>query len=354
VSEKECKIFRGLAPERLNDILTGIRKVKIALIGDICLDVYWKADMTKSELSRETPHFPLPVVEEWMSPGGGGNAAANIAALNPSRVNLLGVVGMDWRGDALLKEITKRNIETDGIIKSDKRVTNAYCKPLRRGISNVEYEDPRIDFDNFEPLAKEEEAKLIMSLENIAPNIDVLCVSDQMKYGCITPFIRKKIIDLAGQGLKVIVDSRDRIGLYTGVILKPNEVEGYRAVNNTGDPRMATFEELAAAARILAVQNKSSVCMTLGPKGCVLIEGGMAVYVPSNEVSPPIDTCGAGDAFLAAFSCASAAGAEACEAAVIANMAADVTIKKIGTTGTVSTEEIKIRHCEILRMEANV
>ena len=32
--------------------------------GDGCLDVYWHADMTRSELSRETPHHNLPVVQE--------------------------------------------------------------------------------------------------------------------------------------------------------------------------------------------------------------------------------------------------------------------------------------------------
>lgn len=353
MSGNRYNVFEGLASGRLEDILTGITRVKIALIGDICLDVHWRADMTKSELSRETPHFPLPIVEEWMNPGGGGNAAANIAALKPSKVSLLGVVGMDWRGDVLLKEIAKRDIEMDGIIRSSKRVTNGYCKPLRRGISNLEYEDPRIDFDNFEPLSTEEEAKLAQSLERIAQNVDILCVTDQMQYGCITPKIRKKIIDLAGQGLKVIVDSRDRIGLYTGVILKPNEVEGFRAVNNTGDPRKAALEEQVEAAVTLAVRNKSDVCMTLGPKGCICVDKSRTVYIPSHDVTSPIDTCGAGDTFLAAFSCARAAGVKASEAAAFANIAADVTIKKIGTTGTADAEEIKIRHGEILRMVGN-
>ena|GEM_PF-4288646 len=34
-----------------------------------------------AELSRETPHFAMPVVEERVSLGGGGNVAANMAAL---------------------------------------------------------------------------------------------------------------------------------------------------------------------------------------------------------------------------------------------------------------------------------
>ena len=61
--------------------LKKLGKGRIAVIGDFCLDVYWHADMTKSELSRETPHFPLPIVQERLSPGGAGNVVMNLLAL---------------------------------------------------------------------------------------------------------------------------------------------------------------------------------------------------------------------------------------------------------------------------------
>jgi len=344
-------IFNGTDRKKLEEILKGISKIKAALIGDISLDVYWRADMTKSELSRETPHFPLPVVEEWMSPGAGGNAAANIAALKPAETYVLSVAGNDWRGRALVQEFINRGIDTDGIIISDRIVTNAYCKPLRKGISNLEYEDPRIDFANYGMLPPEEEERLLAGLEQVAAKIDVLCVSDQFAYGCVTQRVREKIMELGRQGLTVVVDSRDRIALYRGVILKPNEVEGCRAVYNDSAPGKASFEEQINAAGILADRNSSRVCMTLGSKGCVYIHGKDAAYIPSYEVKPPIDTCGAGDTFLAAFSCAMAAGAAGFEAASFANMAADVTIKKLGMTGTASPGEIRARHGEISRSE---
>ncbi len=49
--------------------------LRVAVLGDFCLDMYWHADMRRSVLSRETPHFPLPVVKERFSPGGAGNVA---------------------------------------------------------------------------------------------------------------------------------------------------------------------------------------------------------------------------------------------------------------------------------------
>lgn len=66
---------------------------RIGVIGDFCLDVYWHADMTKSELSRETPHFPLPIVQERLSPGGAGNVVMNLLALKPKAVHAVGVFG---------------------------------------------------------------------------------------------------------------------------------------------------------------------------------------------------------------------------------------------------------------------
>jgi len=344
------EVFNGISMERLNDILDKVKKIRIALIGDLCLDVYWKADMTRSELSRETPHFPLPVVEERMSPGAGGNAAANIAALMPGSVRILGVTGQDWRGEILIRRLRESGIDADGIVISDKAVTNAYCKPVRTGISHVEYEDPRIDFCNYENLHRQDEEKLINQLENCINKTDILCVSDQLVYGCITQAVREKIITYAKQGLKVVVDSRDRIGCYSDVVLKPNEVEGMRALNMERAPSKPSFDDYVDAAQALASRHKSIVCMTLGPKGCLYTDSVETIHIPSWEVTPPIDICGAGDTFLSAFSCAYAAGVEPWEAASFANMAADVTIRKLGITGTASPDEIRDRHRQIFQV----
>ena len=341
------EIFYGISTEKLEALIRKIKSVRIAFIGDICLDVYWKADMTKSELSRETPHYPLPVVEERMYPGAGGNAAANAAALEPERVKLLGVVGKDWRGDVLVQKLGELHIDTDGIVASSNAVTNAYCKPIRKGISNIEYEDPRIDFGNQKDLSLQDETELIHRLDACIGNIDILCVSDQLPHGCITERVREKIIAFAKQGLTVVVDSRDRIGLYKGVILKPNEVEGMRAVRKGVCPDKVPLDEYACAAQTLAKQTGSRVCMTLGPDGCMYADLNKQIHIPSYEVAPPIDICGAGDTFMAAFSCALAAGVEPWEAASFANTAADVTIKKVGITGTARCDEIASRHLEI-------
>lgn len=47
-----------LSKEQVKKICAGIKNTRIGIIGDFCVDIYWHADMRKSELSRETPHYP--------------------------------------------------------------------------------------------------------------------------------------------------------------------------------------------------------------------------------------------------------------------------------------------------------
>ena len=311
-------------------------KGRIAVIGDFCLDVYWHADMTRSELSRETPHFPLPIVQERLSPGGAGNVVMNVLALEPKSVAAIGVFGDDWRGVALKGLLKKAGADISGVVTDPSRVTNTYVKPLRKGFAdNVVYEDPRLDFTNYDPLGKATERKLIAALDRIAKKIDVLCVCDQMPCGCITAAVREKIVALGKKGLTVVVDSRDRIGLYTDVIVKPNEIESARAFK--GEIPETAFAKLAAA---LEKRTSRPAIVTAGDKGCFVSERGKVRHVPAVKVTGEIDFCGAGDTFLSGLAVSTAAGFALADAARIACACSSVTIKKLKTTGTASRAEL--------------
>ena len=299
--------------------------------------MYWMADMRLSELSRETPHYPLPVVEERYAPGGAGNAACNIAALNPGVLKVIGLMGEDWRGDLLLKALKAHGIDGDTIARDASVTTNAYIKPLRRGISDVIYEDPRLDFENRAPISAAAEQKMLDALNAAAAELDVICVSDQMMYGCITPAVRARLSELGRAGKTIIVDSRYRAADYENVTVKPNEVEAVRAFAD-GVPR--GLEGLSELAGQISLHNDRLTLMTLGEHGCFIAEKGSVVRVPACSVEPPIDFCGAGDTFLAGFGTMLAGGASPVEAAQIANLCSAVTIKKLGTTGTASCGEI--------------
>ncbi|NLG25893.1 MAG: sugar kinase [Clostridiales bacterium] len=332
------RTFEGLTGARLREILQKIAGLRVALLGDVCLDAYWVADMTRSELSRETPHFPLPIVRERFSPGAGGNAAANLAALGPQSVAVFGEIGDDWRGDCLVRAFRGLGIAPEGLKKSPGRFTQAYVKPMKVGYAGDEVEDARLDFQNFAQPPADTEEFLIEGLAAAAQSLDALCVSDQFAFGCLTPRVRALVCDLADQGLTVVVDSRDRIAEYRRAWLKPNDLECSRAAG-IADPIEAAHE--------LSRRNGSGVCVTLGPGGCAcLAPGGEPILVPAPPARPPLDTVGAGDCFLSAFACGLAAGCQPAEAAALANLASGVVVQKLGVTGTASPDEILAKHKE--------
>jgi len=335
-----------LSESRLLEILPRIGNVRIGIIGDGALDVYWEADMTKSELSRETPHFPLPVVRERFSGGGGANVAANLSALNPASVTVITMIGKDWRGDLFIKTLKDNKVNTDYIVISEERITPAYCKPIRRGISGIEYEDPRIDFQNYSALTPAEEEEIISNLEKMCREVDIIAVADQLLFGTITENVREKLQEISKKGIPVVVDSRDRVGLFSGVIVKPNETEACRVIAPMINPMNINEEIICKAAREIHTRNNHPAIITLGPRGALWIENGIITNIPTVPEEPPIDICGAGDTFISALVCALAAGASGTEAISIANLASGVTVKKIGITGTATRKEIidKYKH----------
>ena len=142
-----------MSPERLEALLARLERVRAVAIGDVCLDVYWIADMRRATLSRETPHYNLPVVEERYSLGGAGNVMNNMRALG-ANVLPVTLLGRDWRGGIVRECMAACALPTDALVTAEERVTPAYVKPYRCGHGDVRYEDPRIDFENAEPPAR--------------------------------------------------------------------------------------------------------------------------------------------------------------------------------------------------------
>jgi rfaE bifunctional protein kinase chain/domain len=328
------KILTG---KRIRTILAAMDNISFGIIGDGCVDIYWKADMSLSELSLETPHFPLPVVEERFSLGAGSNVAANAVDLGAGEVSMITVIGNDWRGELFLKLTGDKGIHTNDVVKSESRITPAYGKPLRVN-GDVVYEDPRLDFENRKELTREEEDRVVSALKQAAARYDVLAVCDQFSYSVVTPKVRDFLAVIQKNGTPVVVDSRKRLEFFSGVIIKPNEGEAARALGKNGAYGTENRKELI---RELFKQTGTPLLMTLGAAGVYWYNGNEITHIPGVAVkNSPIDIVGAGDTFLSVFCCSLAAGAQPTEAAALGNIAASVTIKKIGITGTATPEEI--------------
>ena len=92
----------------------------IIMLGDLVADESVYGEIVR--VSREAPVLILKERERNVAPGGGGNAANNLAALG-ARVTPIGVVGDDESGDALIDYFRERQISTRHIVRSPNYLT---------------------------------------------------------------------------------------------------------------------------------------------------------------------------------------------------------------------------------------
>lgn len=338
--------MKHLSKERLKEVLNRFTDRKIGVVGDLGLDAYWYADMTRSFLSRETPRFPRPVVREVYAPGAGANVAHNLKVLGVGHVVVFSVLGDDWRGAILRREMASRCIAVERLIVSLQRSTTTFVKPILMGYASQQ-EDARLDFENSEPLPSALEEALMDVVAHHLPGLDGLLVADQLDVnGVITGRVREALNSLASDhpDTLFVADSRQRIGLFRGMVLKPNRVEATTAVHSNRDPRAVRRDELALIGKTLSQRSGRPVFITLGEDGVLVCAGGTHRTLPAAPVRPPLDPVGAGDTFIAALAATLAVGATPWEAGAIANLAAAVTVEKLNQTGTASPEEILARY----------
>ncbi|MBN2389864.1 MAG: sugar kinase [Anaerolineae bacterium] len=330
---------------RLKEILACCRSRHIGVVGDLGLDAYWYADMTRSFLSRETPRFARPVVREVYAPGAGANVADNLKALGVGHVTVFSVFGDDWRGALLRQVMTDRGIDATRLVITPERFTTTYIKPMLMGYDSQQ-EDARVDFENAAPLTPDLEDALLVKVTQDLPDLDALLVADQLEVnGIISPRVRAALNAMAlSHPEKVfLVDSRLRIGEYEAMVLKPNWVEAIAAVEPGRDPRSVPREALGDVAAKLSARTGRPVFVTLSEDGVLVYAEGQARHLPAGPTHPPLDPVGAGDTFIAALAGALSAGASPWEAGELANLAASVTVEKLNQTGTATPEEILAR-----------
>ena len=76
----------------LNRIIEKFPNTSIAVIGDLCLDMYYFLTNDKSEISVETGIRTRSVSDFKHEAGGAGNVAINIKTLGASQVDIYGVI----------------------------------------------------------------------------------------------------------------------------------------------------------------------------------------------------------------------------------------------------------------------
>lgn len=326
-------------PEKIKEILAKVKEVKVAVYGDFCLDVYWNMYPAGSEVSVETGLKAEVVKNQRYSLGGAGNIVANINALKPTAIKVIGTIGDDIFGKELQLKLEQLGTDTSGLIVQEKNFnTYTYIKRMYG-----EKEDPRIDFGLRNKRSKATDAALLKHIRVALESYDILIFNQQVT-GSIT---NADFIDKANALFEefkdsiVMLDSRHYNQRFQNVHRKSNEIE--TAILDGDDARPGDYISFRAIKKHgMAVYKKygKPIFVTCGDRGVISFDTPGVYDIPGIQVNGKIDTVGAGDTFLSAVSLCLAAGIPAYEAAAFANFASAVTIQKLFTTGTASGLEI--------------
>jgi len=307
---------------RLRTLLDGFPRAKVAILGDIMLDRYLWGDVNR--ISQEAP---VPIVEvrrESARFGAAANVAENVAALG-ARAILVGIVGEDDAGRELLSLLTGRGVDVDSVVTEPGRPTTTKLRVIAQSQQVV-----RADSEVTTDVAGDVEARILDGVRRAIADSDVLIVSDYGK-GVVTGTTIAAAISMARDlGKMVCVDPKEsHFGSYVGVtVITPNQKEAGAAVGVT-----ITDEKtlLTVGWKLQKQLEAECVVVTRGEHGMSLfISGGELVHLPTvaREV---FDVTGAGDTVVSALAVALAVGASMEEAARIANHAAGLVIREVGT-----------------------
>jgi len=324
----------------LEECLGRVATARVAVFGDFCLDAYWLIDPDEGELSVETGLPVRRVREQRYGLGGAGNVAASLVDLGVAHVRVVGLIGEDPFGRQVLDLLARRRVDARGLLQcQDDWQTPVYAKPYMGGV-----EQNRVDFGSFNAVRRETIGLLCEQLERAAAEVDAVVLNQQVPGGVSTPEMIEEINGVIGRhpGRAFIVDSRHRADLYRGAMLKLNAREAARLCGAAPGPqeRVRPGEARRFAAR-LRERTGGPVFVTCGEEGIVVADSEGEEEVPGIEVLGPTDPVGAGDTVVAALAAAIGSGCDCRTAARLANIAASVTVRKVGTTGTATPEEIR-------------
>jgi bifunctional ADP-heptose synthase (sugar kinase/adenylyltransferase) len=362
-----------MTPRRLQEIAASYPKLRIALVGDICVDRYFEIDPGLQEISIETNLPVHNVVRVRCQPGGAGTILNNLVALGVGEIYPAAIIGKDGEGYELRRalesvgkrgenEITDENtqnravggraspraavrtahVQMDWIVESAERHTFTYSKPLVMHKNRAPEELNRLDTKNWTPTPMHLQERVVEAVRRLADQMDAMILLDQVdipETGVVTQRVLNAVREVAERNpnLLILADSRRSLRGFPAVSFKMNAAEIGLFFNAPG---ALPVEEIQAKALSLAKQNGKHVFVTMSERGIVGAHGGQVEMVPALPVRGEIDIVGAGDAVTANLTAALTAGASLRETLEIAQLAASVVVHQLGTTGTASVEQM--------------
>ncbi len=333
-----------MTQERLEFLLGRFPRLKIAVLGDFCLDRYLEIDPARSETSIETGLPVHNVTRIRPQPGAAGTVLNNLSALGIGSIVPIGFHGRDGEGFELRSAVCSLpGVDPRFFMETPLRRTFTYVKPLliSPGVAPVELS--RLDIKNWSPTPEPVSDSLVAALEMVFPECAAVVVMDQVdlpETGTVTSRVLEALgrLSAAHPGIPVFADSRSGLGRFPACRLKLNaaELAGLVGLKDHSPARCGS------AAQALADRSGQPVCVTLSERGIVCAEPGKTepILVPALPVRGPIDVVGAGDCVTANLAAATAAGANTVESLQLAMLACSHVVHQLGTSGSATRPDI--------------
>jgi rfaE bifunctional protein kinase chain/domain len=325
--------------QRLREILDRIKETEVAVYGDFCLDAYWMLDPAGSEISVETGLQAQAVKRHYYSLGGASNVVANLAALEPKAIRVIGAVGDDIYGRELRRQFDALGVDTSCLtIQHEDFDTVAFAKPYVEDV-----EQARMDFGFFNRRSVATDEALLAGIRKALETADVLIANQQVP-GSLTneSFIEKANAVFAEFPDKVVLlDSRHYGEKFQHIYRKTNDREAAQLNGvEVGFDEELSLDQVKVYAQKLYQQFNKPVFLTRGARGMLIADGTGLHEIPGIQLLKKLDPVGAGDAVASALALCLGAGVPPVEAAELANFAAGVTVRKLFQTGTANDDEI--------------
>jgi rfaE bifunctional protein kinase chain/domain len=320
--------------ERLASIVGRFEGVRVVVVGDLVADQFLYGEI--SRVSREAPVFILRHERTETLPGGAANCAVNLATLG-ARVSLVGVLGDDEAGRALLEKLEQAGVACASVRVAAGSRTTTKVRVLAGQAHSARQQVIRVDYEDGPLSDKALRAELRESVQHEAQDADAVIISDY-NYGVADEEMSEAIRRTVNlRQSPVLVDSRFRLSSFpnfTSATPNEDEVEQLldRKLKDTG-----ALEE--AGAHLRERLGLTALLVTRGGRGMMLFEEGREpLQLDAVGGREPVDGTGAGDTVIAAYALAIASGATFADAARLANHAGGLVVMKRGTASINSDE----------------
>ncbi len=308
---------------------------RIVVVGDLILDEYMVGRATR--LSREAPVPVLEYVRSFTVLGGAANPAHNVAALG-GQASVVGVIGDDAAGQRLLDQMAAAGLDVGGVVVDPTRCTTVKTRIVAEGSLIFAQHLARIDRVDRRPVTGEVLTALQAHIKRLSEEACALLISDYGS-GVVVPALVETARSAArARGALLTVDSQGRLSAFRGFdLVKCNRAE---AEAQLGASLSADADFEWAAGRLSSEVGAKTLVITRGPDGMTVAARGRPVlHLPAANRSEVFDVTGAGDTVIAVMTLALAAGLEVETAALLANRAAGLVVRRMGNV-TVSPEEL--------------